>query len=253
MPSDSYDGYAGDVGDAVDVERGFAGSTSLVCANQEGRPAKQVRRPRVPDVLRVLCVPILLFAVSCESGPSKPAADMRPYADQIVAARAAKDLMFRSDAENSPLLPGERASFAGLPYFPIDAKYHVPAYLKADPKAEQVIIELQTSAKTKDPLRRVGKLGFTIEGQTFSLTAFSGVDDKEMKRLFVPFGDQTGGEETYKGGRYLDLDRTATGLYDLDFNRAYHPSCVYNISYICPVPPPENRLPIAIRAGEKLR
>jgi len=202
---------------------------------------------------RLLCVLSLLLAVSCESGPSKPAADMRPYEEQIAAARAAKDLMFRSDAENSPLLPGERPSFPGLPYFPIDAKYHVPAYLKADPKGEQVVIELQTSAKTRDPLRRVGKLGFTLDGQTFALTAFSGVEDREMKRLFVPFGDETGGQETYKGGRYLDLDRTPTGLYDLDFNRAYHPTCVYNISYICPVPPPENRLPIAIRAGEKLR
>lgn len=204
--------------------------------------------------VRVLCVLALLcLSASCESGPSKPAADMRPYEDQIAAARAAKDLMFRADAENSPLYPGERASFAGLPYFPIDATYHVPAYLKADPSAEQVIIELQTSARTTDPLRRVGTLGFTVDGQTFTLTAFSSVTDKAMSRLFVPFGDETAGIETYKGGRYLDLDRTPTGLYDLDFNRAYHPSCVYNISYICPVPPPENRLPIAIRAGEKLR
>jgi uncharacterized protein (DUF1684 family) len=68
----------------------------------------------------------------------------------------------------------------------------------------------------------------------------------------VPFGDLTNGEETYKGGRYLELDRTPTGLYDLDFNRAYHPYCVYDISYVCPVPPRENRLTVAIKAGERL-
>jgi uncharacterized protein (DUF1684 family) len=50
----------------------------------------------------------------------------------------------------------------------------------------------------------------------------------------------------------MNLDRTATGLYDLDFNTAYHPYCVYNHDYVCPIPPPENRLPVAIRAGERL-
>ena len=64
--------------------------------------------------------------------------------------------------------------------------------------------------------------------------------------------DLTNGTETYPGGRYLDLDRTATGIYDLDFNRAYHPFCYYNSSYDCPVPPAENRLKMPIRAGEKL-
>jgi len=73
-----------------------------------------------------------------------------------------------------------------------------------------------------------------------------------MRRLFVPFGDLTNGNETYPGGRYLDLDRTATGIYDLDFNRAYHPFCVYNSSYDCPYPPRENRLAVPIRAGERL-
>ena len=53
-------------------------------------------------------------------------------------------------------------------------------------------------------------------------------------------------------GRYLDLERTATGIYDLDFNRAYHPFCLFNATYDCPFPPRENRLPIPIRAGERL-
>jgi uncharacterized protein (DUF1684 family) len=74
-----------------------------------------------------------------------------------------------------------------------------------------------------------------------------------IDRLFLPFGDATSGTETYGGGRYLELDRTPTGLYDLDFNRAYHPYCVYNVTYDCPVPPRENYLTIAIRAGERLQ
>ena len=73
-----------------------------------------------------------------------------------------------------------------------------------------------------------------------------------MRRMFVPVGDLTNCSETYQGGRYLDLDRTASGVYDLDFNRAYHPFCLFNSGYDCPVPPRENRLPLPVRAGERL-
>jgi uncharacterized protein (DUF1684 family) len=85
-----------------------------------------------------------------------------------------------------------------------------------------------------------------------TLTAFADEGERTITRLFVPFGDLTSGSETYGGGRYLELERTSTTLYDLDFNRAYHPFCVFNIAYVCPVPPPENRLNVAIRAGERL-
>ena len=69
----------------------------------------------------------------------------------------------------------------------------------------------------------------------------------------MPFGDLTNGTETYAAGRYLDLERTPTGLYEVDFNKAYHPYCYYNPTYDCPYPPPENRLPLPIRAGERIR
>jgi uncharacterized protein (DUF1684 family) len=85
------------------------------------------------------------------------------------------------------------------------------------------------------------------------LTAFVEVDSPDVNRLFLPFTDVTSNKETYGGGRYLELNKTATGLYDLDFNRAYHPFCVFNPGFECPVPPRENRLMTAIRAGERLR
>jgi hypothetical protein len=96
-------------------------------------------------------------------------------------------------------------------------------------------------------------LGFTLGGSSYTLIAFVNADTDALNRLFVPFGDLTNSGETYHGGRYLELDRTSTGLYDLDFNRAYHPNCVYSPAWECPVPPRENRLPVAIRAGERLR
>ena len=71
--------------------------------------------------------------------------------------------------------------------------------------------------------------------------------------LFVPFRDATSGGETYGGGRYLDLPVAPLGRYALDFNRAYHPYCVYSDAYSCPLPPAENTMALAVRAGERLR
>ena len=68
-------------------------------------------------------------------------------------------------------------------------------------------------------MRRAGKLRFTLQGQTHTLTAFVSADDAARQRLFVPFRDPTAGAETYASGRYLDLDRTPTALYDLDYIR----------------------------------
>ena len=111
---------------------------------------------------------------------------------------------------------------------------------------------MPTSTGQRRRMRRIGALEFTLKGQPLKLTAFAEATDTELRRLFVPFHDLTNGTETYPGGRYLDLDRTATGVYDLDFNRAYHPFCLFNATYDCPVPPRENRLAIPVRAGEQL-
>lgn len=199
---------------------------------------------------RLLVLTLVVAASACTSGPPPPV-DVRPYEEQILDWRARRDLFFRT-GEDSPLLPQDKATFAGLPYYPIDPGMRVPAALNEERSNPPVIIELPTSGAEPDRFRRVGTLGFTVDGQTLTLTAFAPADMRVITRLFVPFGDATSGTETYKGGRYLDLDRTPTGLYDLDFNRAYHPNCVYNINWVCPIPPRENRLPIPIRAGERL-
>jgi uncharacterized protein (DUF1684 family) len=188
--------------------------------------------------------------LGCSSGPLPP--DERPYEKQILDVRVAKDAMFRSNADESPIPAAERAGFPGLAYYPVDPAYRLPAFLKEDRSGPPLIIELRTSTNEPQPMRRVGTLGFTVNGASCTLLAFADVDASDMSRLFVPFADLTSGRETYGGGRYIDLDRTPTGLYDLDFNRAYHPSCVYNHNFVCPVPPRENRLPVAIHAGERL-
>ena len=171
------------------------------------------------------------------------------YDEEIAAWRVEKDRFMRESSE-SPVVAANRATFAPLPYFPVAGTYRIPAALEMI--ETQDIIEMSTSTNQRRRMRRIGTLKFTLKGQALQLTAFVDATDRDVRRLFVPFNDLTNGTETYPGGRYLDLDRTATRIYDLDFNRAYHPFCVFNPQYECPVPPRENRLQVPIRAGEKL-
>jgi len=154
------------------------------------------------------------------------------------------------ESPESPVPADKRPSFPALSYFALDPLYRVPAELTAAPAARAV--DMPTSTGQLRKMRYVGTLKFTLQGQPLTLGAFVEADQQDMKRLFVPFGDLTNGVETYQGGRYLELDRTPTGFYDLDFNRAFHPFCLFNSSYDCPYPPAESRLKVAIRAGEKL-
>jgi uncharacterized protein (DUF1684 family) len=188
-------------------------------------------------------------AGACTSGPPPPVTE-GTYEERVQADRANKDDYFRISGE-SPIPDDEKASFTGLPYFPIDATYRVPATLEQERMNPPVIILMATSKDRPRRMQRVGTLHFTLHGQEQTLSAFV-EEGYSLMRLFVPFADTSNGAETYHGGRNLELDRSMTGLYDLDFNRAYHPYCLYNAAYECPIPPAENRLAVAIRAGERL-
>jgi uncharacterized protein len=189
----------------------------------------------------------VLVAAACSS-PAPPSA--KDYAVRIAGERAEKDAQFQT-ARDSPIPPDRRGELLPLAYFPIDPDYDVPARL--EPIEDRTVIEMPTSTGTERKMRRVGTLGFSIKGQPLKLTAFVEADARDLNRLFVPFNDLTSGTESYPGGRYMDLDRTATNIYEVDFNRAYHPYCYYNPTYECPFPPPENRLKMPVRAGERLK
>jgi hypothetical protein len=185
-------------------------------------------------------------ALGCSSRPPEEPKD---YAAKIAADRAAKDAAFTRD--NDPVPQNRKGELLPLGYFPIDPDYNVPAALKEinDP----TIIEMTTSTGGADKFRRVGTLEFTLKGQPLKLTAFSPAASRTADRLFVPFSDLTSGTETYAAGRFLDIDRTATGIYELDFNRAYFPYCYYSPTWECPYPPAENRLKVPVRAGERMK
>jgi uncharacterized protein len=204
--------------------------------------------------VRTVTIPVLLAAFviahgGCTSGPQPM--DDTSHDQDTLTWRASKDAMFRSETD-SPIPAADRAGFRGLPYYPIDSAYQMPAVLNENREAPRLVIELPTSSTEMRRMQRVGTLSFSLKGTPLTLTAFADEGTRTITRLFVPFGDLTSGTETYGGGRYLELERTSTTLYDLDFNRAYHPFCVFNVSYVCPVPPPENRLTVAIQAGERL-
>ena len=157
--------------------------------------------------------------------------------------RQQKDQFFGKD-QQSPLLPKKKQIFDGLKYFQVDDTLRFE--LKIDEFEEKQQIKMQTSTGDLRDFTRYGKLKFTVDGEEVSLTVYH-----NPHGYFIPFVDTQAGKETYGAGRYLDPEQTPDGHLILDFNLAYNPYCAYNENYSCPLPPAENRLPVAIRAGEK--
>jgi len=173
------------------------------------------------------------------------------YEDAVAEFRADKDEFFRS-SPYSPIPEGERAGFAGLPYYPVSTALRfddLPLQLYEGDQPSD--FQIPMSDNQLRSAHRAGTLRFELGGDSHQLTAYT-FDGGDGRSLFVPFLDKTSGNETYGAGRYLDLEPEDDGTYSLDFNLAYHPSCVYDPKFSCPLTPAENRLPIRIEAGERL-
>jgi uncharacterized protein (DUF1684 family) len=173
------------------------------------------------------------------------------YAEAIEQFRAEKDAYYRS-GKHSPIPEADRRTFTGLPYYPVDEALRFDdRVLEPYAGSEPSTFQIPTSDGKLRPAHRAGVLGFEIAGERHTLTAYT-FDSGDDDSLFVPFLDATSGTETYGAGRYLDLDPEDDGTYTLDFNLAYHPSCVYDPKFSCPLTPPENRLPMRVEVGERL-
>ena len=173
------------------------------------------------------------------------------YADAVEAFRRDKDEFFKTGAR-SPVPVDQRATFEGIPYFPVDeALRFEDLTLQPYTGSEPSHFQIPTSDGQLRPAHRAGTFEFELGGEPRHLTAYV-LNDGDPAYLFVPFLDATSGTETYGAGRYLDLEPEDDGTYALDFNLAYHPSCVYDVIYSCPLTPAENRLPDRIEAGERL-
>lgn len=161
--------------------------------------------------------------------------------------RDEKDEFFRTQPD-SPVPDSLKAIFPGLTYFDLDHKYRVTAQLERFKNPP--IVKIPTNTDEPEEYLVAGNLRFNLKGQEFILLAYQ-KNKNDGRALFVPFRDATSGKESYGGGRYMDVHTRENDRVDLDFNKAYNPYCVYNYSYVCPVPPPENTLSIAIEAGER--
>ncbi len=140
--------------------------------------------------------------------------------------------------------------FQGLHYFPVNAKFRVEAEVLPDSTPSRVTV-VDTNGWSR-PAWKYGQVRFRLEGQELALRLWLFKPDPGPEdQFFIAFRDKTNGDESYGGGRYLDLPFVKSGRTILDFNLAYNPSCAYNTGFACPIPPPENRLPVAVRAGER--
>lgn len=153
----------------------------------------------------------------------------------------------------SPLSAAERASFQGLPFYPVAYSYCVVAQLVRDSTSRP--FGMATSNGQLQQYRRYGELHFELHGQPLRLAVYQSLrlltKPGFADYLLVPFTDLTNGHGSYGAGRYLDFRIPPPGVATLvlDFNKAYNPSCAYSAGYACPVPPAENRLAVAIPAG----
>ena len=194
-----------------------------------------------------------------DSTSDDPLEDPDAYRNALQAKREEKDRFF-ADHPQSPIPPEEREDFSGLTYFPPDPTYRVTATVSLEDDPESNPVAMDTSSGREVRYLRIATLTFDLERDdpdledgTYELTAYS--QDGSTDTLFVPFRDKTTGQQSYRGGRYMELD-VAGDLEDgqeliVDFNLAYSPFCAFSETFDCPLPPEENWLEVAIAAGEQ--
>ena len=140
-----------------------------------------------------------------------------------------------------------RTHFLGLDYYPVDPSWHIEArWVAFDPPHT---LEIPNVLGTIDKMTVPGKAVFEHEGKTFELLPVLETEDAD--ELFYIIADKTSGKETYGAGRFFYSAMPKDGKVVLDFNKAYNPPCAFTPYATCPLAPPENRMPVAVRAGEK--
>lgn len=160
------------------------------------------------------------------------------------------------DASQSPLKKKDLKQFKGLDFFPIDSSFIVNGKFKKTENAP--VFEMATTTDRKPLYKEFGIVEFTLKGVDCKLTIYQNQDNLDSEEykdyLFLPFTDETSGETSYGGGRYMDImthhiksDNTVI----LNFNNTYNPYCAYNDKYSCPLTPRKNHLNVAVTAGIK--
>lgn len=161
---------------------------------------------------------------------------------------------FKKYVNEHEVVTGKDKEF--MSFFPVNEKYRIVC--RFERTVNSPWFKMESSGPIKKNYRVYGIIYFTINDTAVALNIYQSQDLMTMKQykdhLFIPFTDATSGEETYESGRYIDLEikDIASDKVVIDFNKAYNPYCAYvSGKFNCPIPPAENRLAVAISAGEK--
>lgn len=169
------------------------------------------------------------------------------YREKIIVKRQKTD-QFMNYSSNSPFK--NVGKFHGLSYYPPNPEYRVSAkFILIEEKETATIAMSDGSTET---YIRYAWAEFELGGGKHKLLVLKNLNELVTNQYFVSFTDTTSGDTTYAGGRYLNVFQLEEDEITLDFNLAYNPYCVYDYSYVCPIAPLENKLSLAIEAGEKL-
>lgn len=171
---------------------------------------------------------------------------------EILIYQLEKDKEFKNP-ETSPLPDKYRKNFEGLDFFEPDTTYVVQAKLVRTPNAKPFLMPTTTGENSTEVV--YGIVHFELNGRKRQLEIYQNkelmLEEGYEDYLFLPFTDLTNDEETYGGGRYIDLRIPRTDEITIDFNRAYNPYCAYNKKYSCPIVPNVNHLNTKVLAGVK--
>lgn len=157
------------------------------------------------------------------------------------------------DASKSPLKAKDLKNFEGLDFFKFDSTYVVTAtFIRTEGEKP---FQMKTTTERLAAYLKYGEITFDLKGQNYKLNVYQGQDVMQEEGyedyLFLPFIDDTNGEESYGGGRYIDLRIPEGTTMIIDFNTAYNPYCAYNEKYSCPIVPRENYVATKVKAGVK--
>jgi uncharacterized protein len=171
------------------------------------------------------------------------------YAKEIEAHRLQDDAAIRN--KQTTLLSNDYYSrFTGLSYFPADIKYRVVAKLTKLTESEKMNLDMTDG--TPYGFMHYGKVSFYLDGEAVELEVFEFPSRSAVKSLFVPFTDETSGEECFGGGRFILINIPKEDQIIVDFNLAINPICVYDPEHSCPIPPESNHISKRITAGVKM-
>lgn len=158
-----------------------------------------------------------------------------------------------ADAKTSPLSAEDLAVFKTLDFYPINEKFFVTAKFVRTENEKPFV--MKTTGERKPMYVKYGEAYFILEGKDFKLNIYKNIELSKKEEykdyLFLPFSDLTCGNESYIGGKYIDIKVPKAKTIVIDFNTSYNPYCAYSHKYSCPKVPLENDLNIEIKAGVK--